>query len=64
MHERLPYGALYISPATNTAHKCNFCNHRVEVGLEPACVVVCPEAQAIVTGDLDDPLGPSRRSRP
>ncbi|MEZ5298914.1 MAG: 4Fe-4S dicluster domain-containing protein [Ilumatobacteraceae bacterium] len=30
------------------------CNHRVEVGLEPACVVVCP-TQAIVTGDLDDP---------
>ena len=49
-----PYDALYINPATNTAHKCNFCNHRVEVGLEPACVVVCP-TQAIVTGDLDDP---------
>ena len=49
-----PYDALYINPATNTANKCNFCNHRVEVGLEPACVVVCP-THAIVTGDLDDP---------
>jgi Fe-S-cluster-containing dehydrogenase component/formate-dependent nitrite reductase membrane component NrfD len=49
-----PYDALYINPATNTAHKCNYCNHRVEVGLEPACVVVCP-THAIVTGDLDDP---------
>lgn len=49
-----PYDALYINPATNTAHKCNFCNHRVEVGLEPACVVVCP-THAIITGDLDDP---------
>ena len=49
-----PYDALYINPDTNTAHKCNFCNHRVEVGLEPACVVVCP-THAIVTGDLDDP---------
>jgi formate-dependent nitrite reductase membrane component NrfD len=49
-----PYDALYINPETNTAHKCNFCNHRVEVGLEPACVVVCP-TRAIVTGDLDDP---------
>lgn len=49
-----PYDAIYINPATNTAHKCNFCNHRVEVGLEPACVVVCP-THAIVTGDLDDP---------
>ena len=50
-----PYHALYINPATNTAHKCNFCNHRVEVGLEPACVVVCP-THAIVTGDLDEPV--------
>ncbi len=49
-----PYDAIYINPETNTAQKCNFCNHRVEVGLEPACVVVCP-TQAIVTGDLDDP---------
>jgi Fe-S-cluster-containing dehydrogenase component/formate-dependent nitrite reductase membrane component NrfD len=49
-----PYDAIYINPATNTAHKCNFCNHRVEVGLEPACVTVCP-TKAIITGDLDDP---------
>jgi Fe-S-cluster-containing dehydrogenase component/formate-dependent nitrite reductase membrane component NrfD len=49
-----PYDAIYINPATNVANKCNFCNHRVEVGLEPACVVVCP-TKAIVTGDLDDP---------
>ena len=51
-----PYDALYIDPATQTAAKCNYCAHRVEVGLEPACVIVCPE-QAIVSGDLDDPSG-------
>ena len=50
-----PYDALYINPATNTAQKCNFCNHRVEVGLEPSCVVVCP-THAIVVADLDNPL--------
>jgi Fe-S-cluster-containing dehydrogenase component/formate-dependent nitrite reductase membrane component NrfD len=49
-----PYDALYIDPDSMTAAKCNFCTHRVEVGLEPSCVVVCPE-QAIVCGDLDDP---------
>lgn len=49
-----PYDALYIDPATNTAAKCHYCAHRVEAGLEPACVVVCP-VQAIVPGDLDDP---------
>jgi len=49
-----PYDALYIDPSTNTAAKCNYCAHRVEVGLEPACVIVCP-VQAIIAGDLDDP---------
>jgi Fe-S-cluster-containing dehydrogenase component len=49
-----PYDALYIDPSTETAAKCNFCAHRVEVGLEPPCVTVCP-TQAIVAGDLHDP---------
>ncbi len=49
-----PYDALYIDPGEHTAQKCNYCVHRVEVGIEPACVVVCPE-QAIIAGDLDDP---------
>jgi len=49
-----PYDALYIDPNTRTAAKCHYCAHRIEVGLEPACVIVCPE-QAIVAGDLDDP---------
>ncbi len=49
-----PYDALYIDPETQTAAKCHFCAHRVERGLEPACVIVCPE-RAILTGDLDDP---------
>jgi formate-dependent nitrite reductase membrane component NrfD/NAD-dependent dihydropyrimidine dehydrogenase PreA subunit len=48
-----PYDALYIDPDTNTAAKCHYCAHRIEVGLEPACVVVCPE-RAIIAGDLDD----------
>ncbi len=49
-----PYDALYIDPETQTAAKCHYCAHRVEVGLEPACVIVCP-VEAIVPGDLDDP---------
>lgn len=49
-----PYDALYIDPETHTAAKCNYCAHRVDVGLEPACVNVCPE-HAIISGDLEDP---------
>src|SRR5688500_15450924 len=49
-----PYDAIYIDPNTETAAKCNFCAHKVEVGLEPPCVTVCP-TQAIVAGDLEDP---------
>ncbi len=49
-----PYDAIYIDPDNHTAAKCNFCAHRIDIGLEPACVVVCPE-HAIITGDLSDP---------
>jgi formate-dependent nitrite reductase membrane component NrfD len=55
-----PYDALYIDPVTQTAAKCHYCAHRVEVGLEPACVIVCP-VQAIVAGDLDDASTPIAR---
>lgn len=50
-----PYDAIHIDPDTHTAAKCHFCAHRIDVGLEPACAVVCP-TEAIVAGDLDDPL--------
>jgi Fe-S-cluster-containing dehydrogenase component len=49
-----PYDAIYIDPDDHTAAKCNFCAHRVDRGILPACVDVCP-TQAIVAGDLDDP---------
>jgi len=48
-----PYDAIYIDPNTRTAAKCHYCAHRTDVGLEPACVIVCPE-HAILAGDLDD----------
>lgn len=49
-----PYDALYIDPENNTAAKCNYCAHRVDVGREPACVTVCPE-HAIIAGDMENP---------
>jgi Fe-S-cluster-containing dehydrogenase component len=49
-----PYDAIFINPEDRSAEKCNFCAHRIETGLEPACVVVCP-TEAILVGDLNDP---------
>ncbi|MFJ9542474.1 4Fe-4S dicluster domain-containing protein [Streptomyces sp. NPDC101225] len=49
-----PYDAIFINPEDHSAEKCNLCAHRLDVGLEPACVVVCP-TQAIIVGDGDDP---------
>jgi Fe-S-cluster-containing dehydrogenase component len=49
-----PYDAIFINPEDHSAEKCNFCAHRLDMGLEPACVVVCP-TQAILVGDLHDP---------
>lgn len=49
-----PYNSLYIDPVTHTAAKCNYCAHRIDIGLEPACVNVCPE-HAIISGDMDNP---------
>ncbi len=49
-----PYDAIFINPEDHSAEKCNFCAHRVDMGLEPACVVVCP-VEAILVGDMNDP---------
>ncbi|MCG8467054.1 MAG: polysulfide reductase NrfD [Gemmatimonadetes bacterium] len=49
-----PYDAIFINPDDHSAEKCNFCAHRIDVGLEPACVTVCP-TEAILVGDLEDP---------
>ncbi|MEM7051565.1 MAG: 4Fe-4S dicluster domain-containing protein [Acidobacteriota bacterium] len=55
-----PYDALYIDPQSQVADKCDFCAHRTEVGLDPACVSACPP-EALRFGDLDDPEDPVAR---
>ena len=49
-----PYGAIYIDPVANQAIKCHNCTHRVDVGMEPACVSTCP-SESLTFGDLNDP---------
>ncbi|GAB4290746.1 MAG: 4Fe-4S dicluster domain-containing protein [Ignavibacteriaceae bacterium] len=48
-----PYDARFINPE-GYADKCTFCIHRVEEGLDPACVSVCP-THCMYFGDLEDP---------
>ena len=49
-----PYDARFINHSTQTADKCNFCVHRLDVGLLPACVESCVGGARII-GDLNDP---------
>jgi len=49
-----PYGVRYLSPTKHIVQKCQWCHHRLDVGLEPACVNACP-TRALVFGDVNDP---------
>jgi|DewCreStandDraft_2_1066082.scaffolds.fasta_scaffold00006_23 molybdopterin-containing oxidoreductase family iron-sulfur binding subunit len=48
---RLTAGAVHYKGVMG---KCTFCVHRVEKGLEPACVANCP-VRVFEFGDLEDP---------
>ncbi len=49
-----PYDVRYLNPLKNIVQKCYWCQHRIDVGLEPACVNACP-TRAMVFGDMNDP---------
>ena len=49
-----PYNVRHVNPFKKIVQKCEFCLHRVEQGLQPACVDTCPTG-ALCFGDLNDP---------
>ncbi len=49
-----PYDARYIDPEHGYADKCTFCQHRLKVGKEPACVATCI-GKSRIFGNLEDP---------
>jgi tetrathionate reductase subunit B len=55
-----PYGAIYVDPVRNVADKCDFCSHRIALGMEPACVETCPGG-TLIFGDANDEKSPVAR---
>jgi len=52
-----PYDAPKFSKTNGVMGKCTFCNHRLSVGLEPACVALCPTG-ALQLGDTGPEFEP------
>jgi len=49
-----PYDVRYVNPLKRIVQKCDFCVHRIDAGLAPACVEACPVG-AMLFGDMHDP---------
>jgi len=50
-----PYDARFVNPR-GYADKCSLCQHRIEKGLDTACVSVCPTSSLNLV-DFNDPEG-------
>jgi len=67
-----PYRAPQFDPAAGVMTKCDLCRHRLEEGLDPACVAACP-MRVLGVSDLSGegpgrdevfPLPPAALTRP
>jgi Fe-S-cluster-containing dehydrogenase component len=52
-----PYGMRFFHPQLHVVEKCNFCYHRINKGLRPACVLACPVGARRI-GNIHDPDDP------
>jgi len=48
-----PFAVIRFNTEKDVVEKCHLCSHRIEKGLEPACVRHC-QAGAILFGDIDE----------
>jgi formate dehydrogenase iron-sulfur subunit len=54
-----PFGAIWLDLANKVARKCDLCIHRVERGLEPACVATC-SSRALAFGEFEEIVAKTR----
>ena len=51
--EACPLGVMQFDEGKGVAQKCDLCVERIDRGLKPACVVVCP-SHCIYAGDISE----------
>ena len=60
--EACPFGTIQLNPKTQIVEMCTLCVHRVDAGLEPACVCACP-SQRMYFGDINELMKISQTSK-
>lgn len=53
-----PYGAPQFNSVTKKVEKCTFCVHRIDAGLQPACVATCV-GRSLNFGVLGESINPT-----
>lgn len=59
-----PYGVIYVNAELGIAQKCTGCAHRVDEGLAPRCVDICPHDAILFGEDADPAFRPGDGGRP
>jgi len=51
--EACPFGVIQLNPEKQAVEMCNLCVHRIDAGLEPACVHYC-QTNCMYFGNIND----------